>query len=110
VRPCASAPKETKGGSPGGCRPPTDSLFLVVRIDQVVAEKFRSSMRCLPVCRKAAGKSRIVGVPLPSGGSECVFFVSVNQVLVRLWARCMEGRVQPIVRPTGREAGRVRQV
>jgi hypothetical protein len=71
----------------------------------VVAVKFRGSMHWLSVCRRVAGAgASLPGLP-PAGRGACVFFVSVNQVLVRLWACRMEGRVQPIVRPTGREAG-----
>ena len=56
-------------------------------------------MNVASVCRKAADRSCIVGGPPAVAGMGRVFFVSVNQVLVRLWARRKEGHPLWVCRP-----------
>ena len=57
-------------------------------------------MYVVSVCCKAADRSYVVGgPPALCAGMGRVFFVSVNQVLVRLWARRKEGHPLWVYRP-----------
>ena len=63
-------------------------------------------MCVVSVCCKAVDRSYVVGGPPAQAGMGRVFFVSVNQVLVRLWARRKEGHpLWVIVPPTPQSCG-----